>query len=108
MTRMENSGSVESAPVSFSKRIPQIVLIGTFIPLCWLAMQVVHELGNVLLARATKGEVIKVALHPSIVSRTDLGENPHPLAVVWGGPLFGSLLPLVAFGAASISRIPGA
>lgn len=70
-------------------------------------MQVVHELGHVLLALATKGEVTKVALHPLIMSRTDLAENPHPLAVVWGGPLLGSLIPLIAFGAASISRAPG-
>ena len=107
MTHVENSRSVASATAPFSNRIPQIVLIGTFIPFCWLAMQVVHELGHVLLAWATKGEVTKVALHPLIVSRTDLSENPHPLAVVWGGPLFGSLLPLAMFGTASLSRIPG-
>jgi sterol desaturase/sphingolipid hydroxylase (fatty acid hydroxylase superfamily) len=69
-------------------------------------MQVVHELGHVLLAWASKGTVTKVALHPLIVSRTDLAENPHPLAVVWGGPLVGFVLPLVAFGAASICRVP--
>jgi hypothetical protein len=91
----------------FSNRIPQLVLICTFIPLCWLAMQVVHELGQILLAWASKGEVTKVALHPLIVSRTDLAENPHPLVVVWGGPILGSLLPLAAFGLASISRTPG-
>lgn len=107
MTDVENSRSVESAPVSFSKRVPQLILIGTFLPFCWLAMQVVHELGHVLLAWATKGEVTKVALHPLIVSRTDLAENPHPLAVVWGGPVIGSLLPLIAFASASLCRAPG-
>jgi hypothetical protein len=107
MTQVENSRTVAPAPASFSKRIPQFILISTFVPFCWLAMQVVHELGHVLLAWATKGEVTKVALHPLIMSRTDLAENPHPLAVVWGGPLLGSLIPLIAFGAASISRAPG-
>jgi hypothetical protein len=107
MTHVENSGRVETASVSFSKRIPQLVLIATFIPLCWLAMQVAHELGHVLLAWATKGEVTKVALHPLIMSRTDLAENPHPLAVVWGGPLLGSLLPLLAFAIASLCRARG-
>jgi hypothetical protein len=29
-------------------------------------------------------------------SRTELSFNPHPLAVAWGGPLWGSLIPLVA------------
>jgi hypothetical protein len=70
-------------------------------------MQVVHELGHVLLALATRAEVTKVALHPLIMSRTDLAENPHPLAVVWGGPLLGSVLPLIAFGFAFITRSPG-
>jgi hypothetical protein len=89
------------------KRLPQTLLIITFICFSWLAMQVVHELGHVLVARLTGGEVIKVALHPLIVSRTDLGENPHPLAVVWGGPLVGSGLPLLAFALAAAVRLPG-
>jgi len=107
MTDTENNGPIASVPWWLAGRIPQIVLIGTFIPFCWLGMQVVHELGHVLLAWATKGEVTKVALHPLIMSRTDLAENPHPLAVVWGGPILGCLLPLAAFGAASICRAPG-
>lgn len=107
MMYLDKSSRVTTVLPSFSKRIPQIVLIGTFIPFCWLAMQVVHELGHVLAAWATKGEVTKVALHPLTMSRTDLAENPHPLAVVWGGPLFGSLIPLAAFGVASISRVSG-
>jgi hypothetical protein len=89
------------------KRLTQIVLIVTFIPFCWLAMQVIHEGGHVLTARATGGDVVKVALHPLIVSRTDLGQNPHPLAVVWGGPLLGSALPLLLFALAVLCRFPG-
>lgn len=69
-------------------------------------MQVVHETGHMLLARITKGEVTKVALHPLIMSRTDLAESPHPLAVVWGGPLLGSILPLLAYFVAFLIRIP--
>jgi hypothetical protein len=107
MTDVDDNGSIVPVPWRLTGRIPQLVLIGTFIPFCWLAMQVVHELGHVLLAWATKGEVTKVALHPLIVSRTDLAQNPHPLAVVWGGPVLGSLLPYGAFVAASLSRIPG-
>lgn len=89
------------------KRFAQILLIVTFVGFSWLGMQLVHEAGHVLVARLTGGEVIKVALHPLIVSRTDLGENPHPLAVVWGGPLFGSIFPLLLFGLASVLRWPG-
>jgi len=88
-------------------RATQVLLIVTFIGFSWLAMQVVHEAGHVLVARLTGGEVVRVALHPLIVSHTDLGENPHALAVVWGGPLFGSLFPLMAFGLAAAFRAPG-
>ena len=90
------------------KRLPQILLIATFIAFSWLAMQVVHEAGHVLLARLTGAEVTKVALHPLIMSRTDLAEDPHPLAVVWGGPLVGSLFPLLLFALAAVFRWPGA
>src|SRR5436190_17007933 len=90
------------------KRFPQIVLILTFIGFSWLGMQVVHEAGHVLIASLTGGGVTKVALHPLIMSRTDLGKNPHPLAVVWGGPLIGSALPLLLFVSAAALRAPGA
>ena len=89
------------------KRVPQVLLIITFIGFSWLAMQVVHEAGHVLAARLTGAEVTKVALHPLIVSRTDVAENPHPLAVVWAGPLFGSLFPLLLFVLAAVFRMPG-
>jgi hypothetical protein len=60
----------------------------------WLGMQAIHELGHVLAARLTGGVVTNVALHPLGISRTDVTPNPQPLAVVWGGPLFGVLAPL--------------
>ena len=88
------------------KRLPQIILIITFIAFSWLAMQVVHETGHVLFAKLTGGEVVKVALQPLIMSRTDVAENPHPLAVVWGGPLVGCLLPLLLFALAAAFRAP--
>ena len=89
------------------KRAAQILLIVTFVAFSWLAMQAVHEMGHVLVARLTGGEVLKVALHPLIVSRTDLGENPHLLTVVWGGPLVGSIFPLLLFALASACRFSG-
>ncbi len=89
------------------KRLPQILLIVTFIGFSWLGMQVVHEAGHVVVALLTGGEVAKVALHPLIMSRTDLAENPHPLAVVLGGPLIGSALPLLLFALAAAFRAPG-
>ena len=61
---------------------------------CWLGMQAVHELGHVLGAKLTGGRVEKVVLHPLTISRTDLADNPRPLAVVWAGPLLGVSIPL--------------
>jgi len=89
------------------KRLKQLLLIFTFIIFSWLGMQVVHEAGHALVARVTGSEVIRVALHPLVFSHTDLGENPHPLAAVWGGPLFGSLFPLMLLAAAVACKVPG-
>ena len=89
------------------KRIDQAILIVTFLAFAWLAMQGVHEFGHVVGAWLTSAEVTKVALHPWIISRTDVGHNPHPLVVVWAGAVFGSVLPLLAFLIAKVCRAPG-
>src|SRR3954447_13906439 len=57
-------------------------------------MQVVHELGHVLGARAGGERVYRVVLHPLTISRTDASHDRHPLMVVWGGPLVGAMLPV--------------
>jgi hypothetical protein len=89
------------------QRLQQIVLIGTFIGFSWLAMQAAHEFGHVLGAVMTGGTVTKVVLHPCTISRTDVYPNPHPLLVVWAGPVVGAVLPLQAFLAARALRAPG-
>ena len=83
------------------------MLIGTFILFCWLAMQAVHELGHFLAGVLTGAEGIHVYLHPCIISRTDLQVNPHPLIVVWAGPIVGIVVPLIAFLIAKLCRAPG-
>lgn len=89
------------------KRIEQAILIVTLLAFSWLAMQALHEFGHVVGARLTKAEVTNVALHPCIISRTDLGHNPHPLLVVWAGPVIGSALPLIAFLLAKVCQVSG-
>ena len=89
------------------KRIEQVILIITFLGFSWLAMQATHELGHVVGAWATGAEINKVALHPCIFSRTDIGRNPHPSIVVWTGPIIGSMLPLLVFLTARLCRCPG-
>jgi hypothetical protein len=71
-------------------------------------MQAVHEAGHVVGAWATGGDVERVVLHPLSISRTDVRPNPHPLLVVWAGPLSGVLLPLAFWGVAAMIRLRGA
>ncbi len=89
------------------KHFHQCLLLATFLPLCWLAMMAVHELGHVLAAYATGGTVTKVVLHPLAISRTDVAPNPQPLAVVWAGPMVGIFLPLLVWILFAISKIQG-
>jgi hypothetical protein len=83
------------------------VLIMAMLLASWLGMQAVHELGHALGARLTGGEVARVALHPLTLSRTDLARNPHPLPVVWLGPAFGAIAPLLLWGFAHMVKVPG-
>lgn len=74
----------------------------------WLGMQQVHESGHVLTAWWTGGAVERVVLNPVSFSRTDLVSNPSPLAVAWGGPVFGVLFPLAVWGLAEKLRVSSA
>jgi hypothetical protein len=87
-----------------TNRLPQILLIATFLPACWLLMQAVHELGHVAASLATGGKVAKVVLHPLAISRTDTSGSREPLLVVWAGPVVGIGLPLVMLGIAKAAK----
>ena len=78
-------------------RFQPCVFAATIIALCWLAMQAVHELGHVLGAVLTGGEVERVVLFPLELSRTDVAPNPHPAVVVWLGPIVGCVVPFGIF-----------
>jgi hypothetical protein len=85
----------------------QVMLISSFLPLCWLGMMIVHEFGHVLGAWLTGGSVAGVVLHPLVISRTELADNPEPLLVAAAGPVIGIVLPLAAWGIAVLARVPG-
>jgi len=86
------------------KRLHQVLLIGSFLPLCWLAMMAVHEFGHVTWANTSGGTVERVVLHPLTISRTDVSPNPRPLFVDWGGPIVGVFLPCALLLAARVGR----
>jgi hypothetical protein len=89
-----------------TRRLEQALLIGSFIPLCWLAMMAIHELGHVVGAVATGGTVQRVVLHPLAISRTDVSPNPAPLLVVWSGPIVGVVMPLAAWAILELAKAP--
>lgn len=88
-------------------RVHQIVLITSTVFGSWLGMQAVHESGHVIGAWMTGGRVARVVLYPLTISRTDLDHNPNPLVVVWAGPLFGVMVPLMVWAIATSVRFPG-
>lgn len=87
------------------KRFHQALLIGTFLPLCWLGMMAVHELGHVAGALATGATIDRVVLHPLTFSRTDVSANSHPLLVAWAGPVIGVAVPLAIGAIAAVGRL---
>jgi hypothetical protein len=58
----------------------------------------------VLNARLGGGTVTKVVLGPLVISRTDVNPNPHPLVEIWGGPVWGCLIPLIVWSTARRRR----
>ncbi len=81
-----------------SNRFFQALLYVSIVGCSWLGMQAVHELGHVLAARASGGRVSQLVIELWGFSRTELSVNPHPLFVVWGGPLLGAALPVAGWG----------
>lgn len=60
-------------------------------------MQAVHELGHIIGAQFTGGQVTRVVLHPLTISRTDVVGSEHPAVVVWLGPVIGIVVPLLVW-----------
>jgi hypothetical protein len=92
---------------AMKQRVHQAVLIVSTLLASWMGMQAVHELGHVVGAAISGADVVRVVLHPLTISRTDVGNNPKPLVVVWAGPIFGVLVPLGMWLAAAAAKMPG-
>ncbi len=63
----------------------------------WLAMMALHEGGHVPHAILSGGRVARVTIPLLGFSYTELSSNPWPGFVAWGGPVWGSLVPLLAW-----------
>jgi len=67
----------------------------------WWLMMVSHEAGHVIAAWLSGARISRIDLSPAGFSQTHLATNPHPLLVVWAGPVAGVLDPLLAWGLAA-------
>ena len=74
-------------------RFPCWAFILLFLTICWLGMQVVHELGHVFAAWCCGATVEQVVLLP--LSRTDVRDVECPLFVYGAGAVFGIAFPLL-------------
>lgn len=64
---------------------------------CWLWMQIIHELGHATATWLFGGQVELVYLVPWEISRTDFHAPQHELPIIWAGPIFGAVVPLIAW-----------
>jgi hypothetical protein len=78
-------------------RPTRIILAVVTLYVSWMAMMAVHESGHVLAALAGGGRVHRVVLPFTDFSRTDVDPNPSPRLEVWGGPVWGSVIPLLGW-----------
>ncbi|MBT3291297.1 MAG: hypothetical protein HN380_28395 [Victivallales bacterium] len=76
-------------------RRKQIVIGVATLVASWYGMMAIHEAGHCLGAWLTGATVAGVTFPLLGFSRTDVSGGDHPLLVVWAGPVFGALLPLV-------------
>jgi hypothetical protein len=77
---------------------PILILAGAYIS--WLGMMALHEAGHVAHARLSGGTVERVSIPLIGFSQTFYATNPNPRFVTWGGPIWGSILPLIFLAAA--------
>lgn len=61
----------------------------------WYGMLWCHELGHALAAVLIGASPVSISVPLLGFSHTDIGVWPRPVVVVWSGPIFGSLVPLV-------------
>ena len=84
--------------------VRRAVIAGVTIYASWLGMLAIHELGHVIHAWLSGGRVVQVIFPLLGFSQTIVWPNPRERFVVWGGPIWGALLPVAMYGAFRIAR----
>lgn len=68
-------------------------------------MLALHELGHVAHALISGGRIAGITFPLLGFSQTIVHPNPRPIFVVWGGPVIGSLLPVLACALLRLARV---
>ncbi len=72
--------------------------VSAYIVAVWFGILFTHEAGHVLHALVSGGQVERVTVPVWGFSRTDLGSNPRPVFVAWGGFVWGVGFPILIAG----------
>jgi len=73
----------------------QMIIGVVVVVLSWYGMMVVHEAGHCFGAVITGGKIERVVIPIVGFSRTDVSASAQPLIVIWGGPIFGAVTPVI-------------
>jgi len=71
----------------------------------WYGMEFLHESGHMFAALLTGGKIEHLGFPLLGFSRTEISPNPHPALVAWAGPVFGGVIPLLAYLAFRLARL---
>ena len=76
--------------------IYRVVVFVALLAASWCVMTVVHESGHVICGWIGGGQLQEADLTPWRLPYSRFQPDPHPLLTLWGGPVIGAMLPLIA------------
>jgi hypothetical protein len=74
----------------------RVATLGLLLAIAWCTMVLTHEMGHILSGWAAGGTLRAVELAPWKLPYSLFQPDPHPLLTLWGGPLLGVAVPLLA------------
>jgi len=64
----------------------------------WCVMVTTHELGHIVAGLLGGGQLVHAELRPWKLPHSHFMPDPYPLATLWGGPIFGVVIPMILAG----------